>query len=93
MAIQLIINSLWIILRALLRTLSENFGNDFRLLIYAHQYRYGVQSIFDLVNGLAILYIIYRVVETVQIKKNTNISQELFTENINRLENQEQESD
>jgi len=62
--ILLVVNGIWVILRAFVRNLSAIIHPDgITILDYIHQYRYAIQTIVDLVNGLLILYCLYQVTQ------------------------------
>ncbi len=65
----LVLNSAWIIIRVFVRNLSNAFGNDVLLFEYIHEYRYVIQSVIDFINGLSILYVLYNVIKTAQIRR------------------------
>jgi hypothetical protein len=52
-------------------------------LRYSQEFRYSIQSAFDLVNGLSILYVLYRVVDTAQKGRETIRMKKILQENVN----------
>lgn len=57
----LFLNALWLILRCFVRNLSAVFSPEILIFDYIHTYRYAIQSIYDLFNGFAILYGLFKV--------------------------------
>ena len=61
-SILLVLNAIWLILRCFVRNLSSLVTPHGILIFdYIHSYRYAIQSVYDFINGFAILYGLYKV--------------------------------
>jgi hypothetical protein len=61
-SILLVLNAIWLILRCFVRNLSSIVTPHGILIFdYIHSYRYAIQSVYDFINGFAILYGLYKV--------------------------------
>ena len=69
----LILNCIWLILRCFVLNLSSFFTpHGFLIFIYINSYRNAIQSAYDLINGFAILYGVFRVSMYAQVRRRNS---------------------